>query len=897
MSIDSHVLLQLWGKTGKDNLFHPALFHMLDVAHVAQVLLSHPLCPRYRQILSAALGTGAQTLTQIVPFLIGLHDIGKLSVSFQSQVPEQAERLRSLGLSFASWKAGLAAYTWHPLVGQAFAAAGEDGLDLPRDLRRVWHEAIGSHHGRFVAADAWQETARCLEGYEVSEWKTMRRQAALLLESTLLPQEAPMWPAVVDMSAGLMALTGFTILCDWLGSDSDVFPPCPHVSLEAYLPLSRERAADAVGKAGLAQPSLSAARMTFGYLFPDIQRPRPLQAAVDDIPLKVLSTPCLAIIEAPTGEGKTEAALALAHRLAEASGTDELYYALPTTATSNQMFGRLQEHLQQRLHLPTGVKLIHGQAFLVEDDLRLMPPAEGEEDMEANLEWFGPRKRALLAPFGVGTIDQAELAALNVKHTALRQVGLAGKVVILDEVHAYDTYMTTVVARLLRWLAAMGTSVILLSATLPLSRRLDLAQAYNTSLPATMAADGAYPSLWVVGAGGTHHASPPAYQPERRLALGYLGFMDSDCQGKARWLLDQVKSGGCACWMCNTVERAQKLFQEVRALAGSDTDVLLLHARFPLEQRQDLEKLLTARYGPRGARPRRGIVIGTQVLEQSLDLDFDVMASDLAPVDLLLQRAGRLHRHAHRVASRPESLRVPHLWINREEEGSDLHLSRADCAVYDEYLLRQTWETLRNRTAIALPADYRPLVEAVYGAGAPPSGTPLHTAWQKLQDKQSDAEKEARLRLLPEPRARRSFCAQAAGLSFREEENSAAWIVAQTRLGEESVSVIPLVREGAQARLAGTADALPMDMATAPLRDMQLRMLRRSLRISRQTVVAALKAEASALPALFSQAPLLRGQLPLWLDSEGRSRLSAHGRTVTLLLDPVLGLVIGKGGD
>lgn len=883
-------VLRCWGKTVQGSTdpyeFHPALYHMLDVGHVARELLSERASPRWRRVLAGALHADADSLANWVPWLIAMHDIGKISAPFQEQSAAQKGRLRSKGFELGG--RGWGNDPKHTMVGQVFLTREFESPDLPDHLRDAWRDMLGGHHGRFAARDELHEAHRRLK-HEPHEWAGLRAEATRTLSAFFLRVSPAGWPALANVSAATMALTGFTVLCDWLGSDSAHFPIRPGVPLAQYAQESATRARAAVEAAGFLRPCRSGAPTAFASLFPELESPRPLQLAVDSIPANALGGPCLAIIEAPTGEGKTEAALALAHRLAQFSGTDEIYYALPTTATSNQMFGRVQKYVRDRLGLTGGVKLVHGQAFLVEDDLRIEPLGNGEE-RNAAPEWFGSDKRkALLMPFGVGTIDQAELAALNVKFVALRLAGLAGKVVILDEVHAYDTYMTTIVERLLNWLSALGASVILLSATLPLSRRAALVRAYGgETSDAAVGEDGSYPSLRVTGPGFHYRDSPPASQPKRAIEIRDLRLSDEDVGMKARWLLDAVADGGCACWITNTVDRAQKLFAQLDALAPDGLHRMLLHSRLPLYRRQELEEELVRRYGPAGERPARGVVIGTQVLEQSLDLDFDVMASDLAPMDFLLQRAGRLHRH------RRGDRGTPGFWINADVDAEGcLKLDRAEVAIYDEYILRLTWRALANRKVIQLPADYRPLIQAVYSDAEPAMNDPLREAWDGLQAKCANAAAEARQRVLPGADPEWSFCGRAAQLSFEEREDSAAWMVARTRLGEESLTVIPLICEGNRARPWPDGEAARLD---GPLTlERQKRWMLHSIRLGHRSAVMALKSAKEPLPALFAESGLLKECVPLWL-TDGQARLSFDRGVMRLTLDPQLGLVINREG-
>ncbi len=893
-------LLRCWGKTMRHNAaeFHPALYHMIDVAQVARVLLNDSASTRWQYVLARALEVEATTLANWLPYMIAMHDIGKLTAAFQSQNTTQYTRLKAEGFPFGDWRTDLTEH--HSYFGQAYIQDEQDGLTLSDSWRDLWSMIIGGHHGVFGSRRTLKFARDRLRKYEPTLWKELRALADRLLRQTFLADTLPLG-VVPNLARATFALTGFTILCDWIGSDEKFFPPAADFDLPTYLNVSADRARRAVTAAGFLQPTHSATPTSFNTLFPDKQPPRPLQAAVDDIPQSALNGPTLVIIEAPTGEGKTEAALAIAHRLAQSTQTDALYYALPTTATSNQMYKRIHEHLDERLGLPGDVQLVHGQAHLQEDDLDATPLAnEKGSDTNDAVAWFTAKKRALLAPFGVGTVDQAELAALNVKHVALRLIGLAGKVVIFDEVHAYDTYMTAIVERVLEWLAALGTSVIILSATLPTKQRAALARAYGTQVPPE--ASEAYPSVLVLPCEGeSYSATPPAHQVDRPLHVRYLHFTDDASTAKAEWLLEKVRDGGCACWITNTVARAQEIYDVLRcAPESAGVDLSLLHARFPLDAREQLEKRITAKYGPPDgegnddSRPLRGIVVGTQVLEQSLDLDFDVMASDLAPIDLLLQRAGRLQRHTRqRPCAHSDG---PTLWVNvplDEAGGADLY---TDAVIYDEFLLRQTWHILPEEETLHLPRDYRPYVEAVYGVKESEIDKTLIDSWNKLRQKQSDAIKEAQQRLIPGVSASEDFYDEMAALTFEENETGAAWIVAQTRLGRESVNLIPLEKlNDTTARLYPEGDTVALDRAASAM--LQRHLLRRHLRVSRPEIVRAIKRQTD-LPHLFTRSARLKEYYPLWFEHGQALFPKPNGKgQLVVTLDEELGLVIQSSVD
>jgi CRISPR-associated endonuclease/helicase Cas3 len=439
----------------------------------------------------------------------------------------------------------------------------------------------------------------------------------------------------------------------------------------------------------------------------------------------------------------------------------------------------------------------------------------------------------------------------------------------------------------------MNTSVILLSATLPKSRRARLAKAYGVSLELNDEQANVYPSLLVVSEKGVHQSSPAVWQPYHTIEIHELDFGDDAAPAKAKWLLDAVANGGCACWITNTVKRAQRIFDVLRKTAPPDVDLQLLHSQFPLDERQRREDTLKDKYGRTGNRPVKGTVVGTQVLEQSLDLDFDVMASDLAPIDLLLQRAGRLHRHDR---ARPDAHARPCLWINFETTPNGDLKRGTDRTIYDEFIMRQTRATLARRAQIQLPSDYRTLIEAVYSDEKPSEDSPLLDAWNDLDAKQKVAAREARERLLPEPHPRDSFAKTAAmRVKFEEDENRADWVVAKTRLGERTLNVIPIERDGDFAILVDTGERISIN-AEEKSRDAQRRLLRRHLRLSNKSAIEAIEQEAEEnATELFAESPLLKGFFPLWLINREKTFKTERG-TLKITLDPQLGLVIEKEG-
>jgi len=903
--------LRLWGKTGTDGTFHPVLFHMIDVGNVARALLEGNASPRFRVVLARALSVDDPlSLVGWLPLLIALHDIGKVSAAFQGQqgsprTARERERLLDEGFRFGRTR-GKSYHHAHISAVSVQSILVEPDGGLPKPLLLALRDILGGHHGRFASSGELLSVRDYLDYEEPSEWPALRADMCRLLREQLTPEwdSGGVVPSPQHAMAAAMALTGFTILCDWLGSDSERFPIEPPLSLSSYTPLSLNRARQAIERVGFAPARPRASYSGFTDLFPDKGSARPMQQSIDDLPESVLTWPALFVVEAPTGEGKTEAALALAQRLSLTGPSDELYFGLPTTATSNQMFDRVQSFVERTRGAVISVRLVHGQAHLIEDDvsLRLHEDANAGDaaSKRAASIWFAPRKRALLAPFGVGTVDQVELATLNARHYMLRLFGLAGKVVIIDEVHAYDTYMSTVLEQALRWLGTLGSCVILLSATLPTARHTALARSFISGVSPEKREDDEgqslpYPCIAAYTGEKSLIVSPGATQAERRLRIEFVA--DDTPHEQGRRLVDLVREGGAVCCLCNTVAQAQKVFKAVDELADLDVWRVLIHSRFPADERRKLEKQIATRFGPGSRNPKeRAVIVGTQVLEQSLDLDFDAMITDLAPTDLLLQRAGRLHRHTPR--PRPPAHNDAVLRVQIQRTGSGAPEFGAWKWVYDEFVLWRTWLVLDARIDVGggveliLPRDYRPLIEATYDVQeTAPDEHPhreliLAAHARHLRDEAQDAA-EARLRLVPDPSPTAGIT-EGRSLRFEEDTDGGqqGWGVAKTRLGPDSITAIPLYRHGDILSLHPGGEEVVGSQCD---RACQLRLLQRSVPVSHHLLVPLLRVAMTEAPAWFRNSALLRHTAPLFLDGD-----SARFDDIVVRLDPRLGLVIER---
>ncbi len=611
--------------------------------------------------------------------------------------------------------------------------------------------------------------------------------------------------------------------------------------------------------------------------------------------------PALVIIESPTGEGKTEAALLLMRRWLSVLGQRGAYFALPTQATSNQMFTRVRDFLRHaELGDRVDLQLLHGHASLSEEfqELRRRPlftpagigdqPTTGEADVVAS-EWFTHRKRGLLGAFGVGTVDQLLLCGLQARHVFVRLFGVAGKTVIVDEVHAYDTYMTTLLERVLEWLAALEVPVVLLSATLPTQRRRRLLEAYGRGGGMKVCAEpkpAPYPRISCLRAGQNRIYTQPVSVDPANLRTIHVESLPSESESSfpelAQLLQERLRQGGCAAIVCNTVGSAQRLYQQLLLLfPGEELD--LLHSRYIFGHRDEREKRVFRRYGKDlTTRPTRSVLVSTQIIEQSVDLDFDLLVTDLAPIDLVLQRAGRLHRH-HRDKDqpRPAPLSNPTLIVRMPAllaEGSP-QLDEGSRRVYAPHILLRSWLALKEREALRIPDDVESLVEQVYNEEPPPHDLlpAIKSMWRDTADDWNKAVTEdanqAAQRLIKVP----SYDGQLADFTRANLEEDSPDLhkafQALTRLTEPNVSVICLE----------STDALNSPLSASETK----RLLRRALRITDRRVVFALL--QTPVPSAWSRSALLRHHRPL-LMREGLANVAGH----TLRYDNQLGLTIQK---
>ncbi len=631
-----------------------------------------------------------------------LHDVGKVSPGFQLKYFREA--LARLGNPLANCHAGFDDN--HAAVGELTLASvyGKDGL-VPAVA-----QVAGAHHGSRRENFQHTDLDYTAEG---AAWRTERRHLIRRLAGEF--GELGCQPAD-NLSVAL--LTGLVCVSDWIGSDESFFN---RASLAANADLAA-MAAEALRRCGWHKLDLRPG-LTFEEVFGFSAHP-----AQRDV-IDRIRQPGLFILEAPTGTGKTEAALFAAYRLISQGSAAGFYFGLPTRLTSDRIHLRASGFLSRIARRPHAVRLAHGTAWL--SRLKLEAGSGNWRYRESLPEaWFNPGKRALLYPCAVGTIDQSLLAVLNVRHFFLRLFGLAGKVVILDEVHTYDIFTGTHLKRLIELLRQLDCTVIVLTATLTSERRGELLAAVGHK---TVSLPEAYPLLTASQSQSCECVEPPP--PENRFVR--MRMAPWSALEVAQNAVAKAQAGACVLCIANTVAQAQQWYCATMAeMPEAACEVGLLHSKFTGEGRAATEERWMSRLGKDGRRPDGCILIATQVVEQSVDIDADFLISELAPTDMLIQRLGRLwrHRRTRRPLVEPELVVVAnHLPTDAEADALCEALGMANTYVYSSYVLCRSHEVWRQLDGqqLSLPQQVRELLRKTYEEMP---DEPI--AWQELRRRQ-----------------------------------------------------------------------------------------------------------------------------------------------------------------
>ncbi|WP_276782459.1 CRISPR-associated helicase Cas3' [Actinomyces gerencseriae] len=906
---------------------------------------------------SASELTPVEELCLLASWIAGVHDIGKCTPAFSVQAKGLDDRMKEVGLAHGPIDLLERRKVPHALAGHLILENWlMDGHDWDFDPAEALASVVGAHHG-IPPTSAALTTDYCGHEHLLGEdeaWNATRHELLdLVARRTNAAGLLPHWRRHTWSQHFLVELSGLLIVSDWIASTEAYFPLLSLEDDGARL-LAPEAHALRVAT-GLSRLEIPApwrprdegadpdALLTSRFDLPEGSRATDVQARTLRA-ARSMGLPGLLIVQESTGGGKTEAALMAAEVLAARTHRSGILFALPTQATTDAMFSRELDWLESIEEAYAGegapsdfaAQLLHGRARLNKEAQQLRrrgyeirdrllgslddstgetprPIGIGWDEEEARtgrftgaedrrradlaiLAWFSGRKKSMLSDFVVTTVDHLLFGAMRSPHLAMRHLGLSRKVVIVDEVHSYSTYMNVYLDRVLTWLAVYGVPVVLLSATLSEARCSSMVDAYRRGLrlaagerlhrrPAPESVRTPFPCLVTAGEDRTEVVATASGRRStislRRLAKDAL----------VPLLEEALADGGCALVVRNTVRRAQETYETLRERFGED--VGLNHARFTIGDRLAKDKELLDRFGPprkAGRRPHRAIVVATQVVEQSLDVDFDLLVTDLAPIDLVLQRIGRLHRHER---SRPPRLAEPTCCIDwlPSTSSPEPSLEPGAKAIYGEQDMLMSAAALdrviNGSGVVTVPDDVHDLIEAVYGSDAP-----IPPLWR-------EAVAHARETRATEDRAKHDA---AQGFLLNEPERSGknsslvGWLHttasdneekghAQVRDGEDSLEVIllDLRRAGGQEELRTLPSApeapstmIPTDCAPDKkvVRAMALSAVRLPPRLSNPRRIDQIidELEKRVVPA-WQADPQLRGQLFLLLE-DGRAQLA-----------------------
>jgi len=917
----------IWAKkgNGEEPEWLPLFMHLDDTVAVMEFLWRCWVAKGTKRSLCEHMHCDEDAAGQLLVFLAASHDLGKATPCFQSQkswLPGQtdidclvSEQLLRMGVPIKASESFHSKSTPHALASEEILDAfveeyeGEDAVIGFHAISAI----LGAHHGMTPSKQDYclnQPDSR-MENYYLNTkqklvWKPIQEEFIRYAFSRAGFRSVCEMP-IPDMEGQVLS-SALLIMADWIASNEEVFPlvrigePTQENSGFQRCGNAEERGdfkfleTEWIADEHWQTKEFFQSRFSF--------QPNSLQREVCSIATDVPS-PGITVIEAQMGIGKTEAALAAAEIFSSRFGMKGVFFALPTQATSDGMFGRVEKWIESlnkdnKGDVTHSITLVHGKAQFNRDYQKIphYGPEESTYDVYdddspsaiAVYDWFTTRKRSLLSDFVVGTIDQLLFAALQQKHVMLRHLGLAGKVVVVDECHAYDAYMNVYLGMALRWLGAYHIPVILLSATLPSEKKSDLINAYLGSekyAQVTIPPVVGYPAITYSEGKDIRCKAVGDSGGEKQVRIARIrddGILDI--------LRDKLAGGGCAGIIFNTVGHAQDFAKLALERYGND-EVCIIHSRFVTTDRLRIEEELRKELGKPSAgnkRPHRLIVVGTQVLEQSLDVDFDVMISELCPMDLLLQRIGRLHRHQR---SRPCGLETATCYVVFPSEGK----KNPSEYVYEPYLLDKTAQCLPD--IIRIPCDIPNLVRKVYDD--------VSTDTEFLRDERKEMDgrrcleerKAEKFRLNP-PSKDLFFD----WLSTSVSDNDDVKAQATVRDTDPSIEVIAIQRKQGKLFLLSDGSEIP-----AAIDEKQgMRIARESLRLPPVLCEGSLgndviqqleKKDFSSLSG-WNDVQWLRGSLVLIFDDAGNAEFSVSrnggAETYHLHYDKTMGLTCRKEG-
>lgn len=613
-------ITKIWAKTApKKSLIN----HMMETGIVAKCLtdttngIYHPVLNR----LSEITGCDSDTLLTKIVFICAIHDMGKIHPTFQGRDEETLEILKQEGLNQVSFDTRFR----HEQYGaNIFDRLSAEDVDIKNS--DIISQIIRMHHQKEQKKNSDIDIIKIDDKEKAKKWRHIQNEIYDYIKNVFQFDNLNLINKNISKSELFVvqnAILGIMITADWIASNSYVFDNQQYENVDEFLESRKNQALKFLNNEGLIRqqiPVMQDFKSAFGF------NGRPVQNDVEKFVHKN-DIKCM-LIESDCGSGKTEAALYAAAVLGNRSGLSGIYMGLPTGVSAEAIQDRVDEFLTA--HDMRNTKLYTSKSMLLREP--------GKKPV-----WTDMSRQRLLAASAVGTVDQVMTAARLVRFESVRMDGLASKVLIIDEIHAYDAYMLAVIKDLLKICEELGVPVIMLSATLPISTKSDLLGVLGDG---NIELHNGYPMIsYVTKDGKVHEHVSHQYMPDKKISCELLPILN-DNDKIARYAVDAVKDGGCECVIMNTVADAICVYDKIKKNKKDDCKIILYHSRMTINARDEKSREILEMCGKdRTKRPERVIIVGTQVLEQSLDIDVDYMITAICPIDLLFQRIGRYHRH------------------------------------------------------------------------------------------------------------------------------------------------------------------------------------------------------------------------------------------------------------
>lgn len=649
---------------------YPLVLHLIDSMAVGDALWDNYLSSNQKNFLAERLGITLSETKSLVLYTIGMHDIGKANPYWLSHTLKLNSN-HSLFQDFPWKECSDQSDNWrHDLAGGVYFA-NHSQIAYPSYLGSLLIRTTSGHHGHFQD----DKVLGMKEDFSTGKlWVEAQQniEALILQLSGMQPNMSVQKPS----DSVTLLITGLVVLADWLASNSK-YIYAVHQNYPTYqnhYVESVKHATNVLKREGLQKPVWKE-NLSWGNIFPLIPNPNPLQETF--ITHKsIFEQPGILLISAPMGMGKTESSLYAAAQFGKNLKLNGTWVALPTKATTNAMFERMvgvsDKWFNQSLNT---VALMHSSSLIAEA-IANTPTSErissnqilgdktatqiyDTESVQDFISSFLQEKRqGGLSNLVTSTVDQMINVSIPLKHNMLRWVGLTNKTLILDEVHDFDVYTFGLIKKLVEWCATFQVPVIAMSATLSKKSQQDLFNAYVMNLNPRppenkkenfVPAEGINSPGWLYGTVSenkiitTSEAIPEEKNPV--MYQTYLTKTKDFTETVTTICLEENKHNPTILVVCNTVNQATGIYRNLSTNSDIKIPIMLLHSRMTETQKTHIIKSMMEKVGKKASHRSPHILVATQIVQQSMDIDYDMLITPLAPLPDLLQRVGRVHRH------------------------------------------------------------------------------------------------------------------------------------------------------------------------------------------------------------------------------------------------------------